>query len=153
MTKNLGEKIIQESNLQHLILRIDQPYNWKDSWHHTNSVLRIIDTLMMKRPEATAGVVEHTIQNDPHVAFVRGIQQPPQRVVATQQRIDIEVIVRVIAMVGGRAEHGCLRYWPRARTTTGALCGPGARYESERSGQSGLVLRASGRRARVSDTG
>lgn len=28
-----------------MILRTDQPYDWKELWHHTNSVLRAIETL------------------------------------------------------------------------------------------------------------
>ena len=44
-TKSKGEKVILNSDLQYLILRIDQPYDWKEKWQHTNSVLRVIDKL------------------------------------------------------------------------------------------------------------
>ena len=44
-TKLKGEQIIQESNLPYLILRTDQPYCWKESWQHTNSVIRVINSL------------------------------------------------------------------------------------------------------------
>lgn len=44
-TKLKGEKIIQESNLPYLILRTDQPYCWIEKWQHTNSVIRVIDSL------------------------------------------------------------------------------------------------------------
>lgn len=38
-----GEKIVQNSGLPYLIIRTDQPYGWKKNWHHTNSVLRILE--------------------------------------------------------------------------------------------------------------
>lgn len=47
-TKLEGEKLVLQSELKSLILRIDQPYFWKKSWQHTNSVLRVIDTLSKK---------------------------------------------------------------------------------------------------------
>lgn len=49
LTKLKGEKLVLESELKSLILRIDQPYFWKQPWHHTNSVLRVIDTLSKKQ--------------------------------------------------------------------------------------------------------
>ncbi len=45
ITKFRGEKIVQNSNLPCLILRTDQPYCWNESWHHTNSVIRVLDNL------------------------------------------------------------------------------------------------------------
>jgi len=45
MTKFRGEKIVQNSNLPCLILRTDQPYCWNEPWHHTNSVIRVLDNL------------------------------------------------------------------------------------------------------------
>lgn len=44
-TKAMGEKIIQDSSLPYLILRTDQPYCRIKKWQHSNSVLRIIETL------------------------------------------------------------------------------------------------------------
>jgi dTDP-4-dehydrorhamnose reductase len=44
-TKLKGEQIIQESNLPYLILRTDQPYCWIEKWQHTNSVIRVINSL------------------------------------------------------------------------------------------------------------
>ena len=44
-TKLQGEKIVQKSNLPYLILRTDQPYCWIQKWQHTNSVIRVIDSL------------------------------------------------------------------------------------------------------------
>jgi len=49
LTKLEGEKLILDSELKSLILRIDQPYFWKKSWQHTNSVLRVIETLSKKQ--------------------------------------------------------------------------------------------------------
>jgi dTDP-4-dehydrorhamnose reductase len=44
-TKLKGEELVKQSNLQHLILRTDQPYCWIEKWQHTNSVIRVIETL------------------------------------------------------------------------------------------------------------
>ncbi len=44
-TKMKGEEIVNNSQLDNLILRIDQPYCWIEKWQHTNSILRVIDTL------------------------------------------------------------------------------------------------------------
>ena len=43
-----GEKIVQNSGLPHTIIRTDQPYGWKKNWHHTNSVLRVLENLSKK---------------------------------------------------------------------------------------------------------
>lgn len=40
-----GEKVVQNSGLPYTIIRTDQPYGWKKDWHHTNSMLRIIEKL------------------------------------------------------------------------------------------------------------
>jgi dTDP-4-dehydrorhamnose reductase len=45
LTKVKGEEIVKKSNLPYLILRTDQPYCWIEKWQHTNSVLRVLDTL------------------------------------------------------------------------------------------------------------
>jgi len=44
-TKFEAEEIVRESGNPYLILRTDQPYGWKENWHHTNSVLRVIENL------------------------------------------------------------------------------------------------------------
>jgi len=44
-TKLAGENLVENSNLSYLILRTDQPYCWIEKWQHTNSVLRVLDTL------------------------------------------------------------------------------------------------------------
>ena len=48
-TKEISEKNIINSNLDYLIIRTDQPYCWIEPWQHTNSVLRVIDTLKAKK--------------------------------------------------------------------------------------------------------
>ena len=45
ITKLEGEELIKKSDLSYLILRTDQPYCWIENWQHTNSVLRLVDTL------------------------------------------------------------------------------------------------------------
>ena len=45
ITKYKSEKIIQNSNLDFLILRTDQPYCWIEKWQKMNSVIRLIQTL------------------------------------------------------------------------------------------------------------
>ena len=59
---------------------------------------------MVEGPEAAAAVVEDTIEHDPHVSRMRLVEQLTQRVVAAQQRVDVEVVIGVIAVVGGRRE-------------------------------------------------
>ena len=48
-TKDISEKNIINSELDFLILRTDQPYCWIESGQHTNSVLRVIDSLKAKK--------------------------------------------------------------------------------------------------------
>lgn len=45
MTKLIGEELIKSSGLPYLILRTDQPYCWIEKWQHSNSVLRVLETL------------------------------------------------------------------------------------------------------------
>ena len=49
VTKLEGEELIKKSGLPYLILRTDQPYCWIENWQHTNSVLRLVDTLKEKK--------------------------------------------------------------------------------------------------------
>lgn len=44
-TKDESEKLVKNSGLPFLILRTDLPYGIKEKWQHTNSVLRVIDTI------------------------------------------------------------------------------------------------------------
>lgn len=50
ITKFKGEQLVQNSDLQYLILRTDQPYCWTKKWQHTNSVIRVIDNLKKNQP-------------------------------------------------------------------------------------------------------
>jgi dTDP-4-dehydrorhamnose reductase len=45
VTKANAEELVRRSNLSYLILRTDQPYCWVEKWQHTNSVLRVLQTL------------------------------------------------------------------------------------------------------------
>ncbi len=45
ITKCKGEKMVEDSGLSYLILRTDQPYCWIEKWQHTNSVVRVLQTL------------------------------------------------------------------------------------------------------------
>ena len=47
-TKLDGENLVVNSGLKNLIIRTDQPYGWKKEWHHTNSVLRTLESLGRK---------------------------------------------------------------------------------------------------------
>ena len=47
LTKSMGEDLVMNSGLPYLIIRTDQPYYWKKNWHHTNSVLRVIEHLKL----------------------------------------------------------------------------------------------------------
>ena len=45
LTKLEGEKIVQKSGLEFLIIRTDQPYGWPEQSQHANSVVRVIEHL------------------------------------------------------------------------------------------------------------
>jgi dTDP-4-dehydrorhamnose reductase len=49
VTKFNAEQLVIKSKLPFLILRIDQPYCWNESWQHTNSVLRVLESLQSKK--------------------------------------------------------------------------------------------------------
>ena len=59
---------------------------------------------VVERPEAATGVVEDAVEDDPHPALVGAIEQLAERRVAAEQRVDLEVVVRVVAVVRGRLE-------------------------------------------------
>ena len=63
--------------------------------------IRTVLRHVMKGPEAAAAVVEHPIQHQLHAALMHCIDQIPQCCIAPQQRIHLEVIVGVIAVIGG----------------------------------------------------
>ncbi len=60
---------------------------------------------VVERPEAARGVVEDAVQDDPHPAAVRRVEELAERVVAAQERVDGHVVERVIPMVRSRAEN------------------------------------------------
>ncbi len=49
LTKLKGEELVKNSKLSFLILRTDQPYDWKEKWQHMNSVIRVLDNLRFGR--------------------------------------------------------------------------------------------------------
>jgi len=51
--------------------------------------------------EAATGVVEHAVNHDADAARVGGVQQGAERLIPAQQRIDMTVIMGVVAVVGG----------------------------------------------------
>lgn len=48
-TKKISEDLVRNSKLPYLIIRIDQPYFWSEKWQHTNSVLRVLNSLRNKK--------------------------------------------------------------------------------------------------------
>ena len=56
---------------------------------------------VMERPEAAARVVEDPVQDDPHPAAMCSVEQLAQRSVAPQHRVDVQVVVGVVAVIGG----------------------------------------------------
>ncbi len=63
--------------------------------------LRAVFQEVVELEEAAAGVVEDAIQHHTDAAGVRSVEQPPQGGIAAQHRVHLEVIVRVVAMIGG----------------------------------------------------
>jgi hypothetical protein len=59
---------------------------------------------MVEGPEPTRRVVEDAVQHDAHAAGVRPVQQLAQGGVTAQERVDRQVVVRVVAVVGRRGE-------------------------------------------------
>ena len=59
---------------------------------------------VVERPEAPPRVVEDAIEDDPHAPLVGDVEQLAKGTVPAQQRIDMEVVVRVVAMVRRRLE-------------------------------------------------
>ena len=61
--------------------------------------LRAILKYMVEGPESATRMIEDTIKNHAHVARVCGIEQFAQGLVTAKHRINVEVVVRVIAMI------------------------------------------------------
>src|SRR5450759_864029 len=59
----------------------------------------------MELPEAAAGVIEHAVRHNANVARVRGVDEFTESRIAAQQRIDVEVIVSVIAVIRRRRKN------------------------------------------------
>ncbi len=62
---------------------------------------------VVERPEAAPAVIEDTVEHDAHAPGVRGIEQGTQGLVAAEQRVDRQIVVGVIPMVGGGLEDRC----------------------------------------------
>ena len=60
----------------------------------------------MEGPEAAAAVIEDAVEDDAHAAGMGLVEQLAQGLVAAQQGVDVEVVVGVIAVIGGGGEHG-----------------------------------------------
>jgi len=72
LTKLMGEKILEESNLPFLILRTDQLYSWTDRSEKKTFVERVLDKLIKKKPVKTFVDWYNTptfIPNLSHVVF------------------------------------------------------------------------------------
>ena len=41
--------MVKDSKLPYLILRTDQPYCWSENYQHTNSILRVLESLRTKK--------------------------------------------------------------------------------------------------------
>jgi len=48
-TKLLAEKNVIDSDLDHIILRTDQPYFWTKSWQRDNSIIRLLKSIKNKQ--------------------------------------------------------------------------------------------------------
>jgi hypothetical protein len=59
---------------------------------------------MMKGPKAAAGMVEDAVENNSQAAVMGCIQQLAEGGVAPAQRVNLIIIIRVVAVVGGRGE-------------------------------------------------
>ena len=56
---------------------------------------------VMERPEPAAAVVENTIKNDPHAPLMHSADQCIECRIAAQEGIHLEVVVGVVAVIGG----------------------------------------------------
>jgi len=45
VTKKSAEELVKNSKLPYLIIRIDHPYYWTEKWQHSNSMLRVLNSL------------------------------------------------------------------------------------------------------------
>ena len=49
-------------------------------------------------------MVEHAVGDHAHIARVRFVEQPPESAIAAQDRIDVVVVIGVIAVIGCRSK-------------------------------------------------
>ncbi len=61
---------------------------------------------MVKLEEPAAGMIKHTIQNDPDSSLVCRLKKLSKSSITTQNRINIAIIMGVIAVISGRGENG-----------------------------------------------
>ena len=72
-------------------------------WKYSRPVLDDV----MERPEPTPAMVEHPVEDDLHAPGVGAVEQLPQGRLSAEQRIDREVVVGMVAVVGGGGEDRC----------------------------------------------
>jgi hypothetical protein len=60
---------------------------------------------MVEGPEPAPGVIEHAVEDQAHAPRMDGVQELSKRRVPAQERVDLEVVVGVVAVVRGRAEY------------------------------------------------
>ena len=61
---------------------------------------------VLKGKKAPRTVVEHAVEHHAHIAGVAGFHQRAQVVVRTQRRVDVEVVERVVFVIGPGDEDG-----------------------------------------------
>ena len=66
---------------------------------------------MVELEKSPAGMVEHAIQHDPDPPPVRFFEQPGKGLVSPQQRINLVIIMRVVAVAGCRLEDRVESKW------------------------------------------
>ncbi|MDE2588325.1 MAG: sugar nucleotide-binding protein, partial [Patescibacteria group bacterium] len=72
ITKYRAEQMVRQSGLSHLILRTDQPYCWTEKWQHTNSVLRVLQSLRLGKIHREISDWYNTPTYVPDIALVTG---------------------------------------------------------------------------------
>ena len=53
----------------------------------------------MEGPEPTAGVIEDTVEDDPHPTGMDGVHELSQGRIPAEERVDREVVIRVVSVV------------------------------------------------------
>src|SRR5438105_15387834 len=60
---------------------------------------------VLEGEESPSGMVEDAIEDDPDPTLVGCVEERPQRIVTAEERIDREIVRRVVAMVRCGREH------------------------------------------------